>query len=718
MINTRIVLVLGFFLFTQVIYSQVITLCGKVYDEGGKPVFATNIFLSKHNTIGTTTDFEGQFSLPLSDDIISGSDTLVFSFIGYNTRRLPLGSINLDDSLIIFLTESAMTLNAIVVEARKSISREFSIKTMDKMQIYLNPLASADPLKALAILPSSTNTSETANPELRGSSASRTRVLLNGVPVSNPVRNSQINGFGFFSLFNPDLIKSELIYPSHPPLIYGNSSAGMIELETNDELKNNRYQVSSSLASVGICISTQIKKSSFVQLYGNLMFSQGIQRINPNAFKHLQYFNSNDAGINFHSQISEHFSLNLYNYLVAESSDVLLNILTWNDNAKAKTTRDFTILNLKYQKQKNYFWVNLGTNFNRSSFAFGNMKSICSQHQLYISMNYKYQLSEKASLQTGISNELWHYRFHNELPVYYYALSPSSPSYHEDTTLHMNLPEAYLYWRFKPIPKIILGFGMRKNLYRLPGNNPGYLSLQANIRYNFLPDHSLLVSAGRYHSITEPSYGNNKLFLLSAHQVSLEYLYKTSKTNISLSGYYKHETGDTTGHRKISGIEIMAEHYLFRSLKIILSNTFLNTDLADDDIYNTDSKVPGYFLVTTLSYNNSSIINVSVSWLNRQGRLYVPVQSSLYDPVVEFYQPLYHSDHEIEKFDNYNTINLVLSKSFIVKKISLLIYGSVFNILNTSNQKNLVYNHDYSEYHFNYYQKRSLYFGLVMSMTD
>lgn len=718
MINSRIVLVFGFFLFTQVSYSQAISLGGKVCDEGGNPIFAANVYLSKHNTIGTTTDFEGQFSLPLSDDIISDYDTLVFSFIGYNTRRIPLSSINIDDSLIILLTQNAMTLDDIIVGARKSISREFSIKEMDKMQIYLNPLASADPLKALAILPSSTNTSETANPELRGSSASRTRVFLNGVPVSNPVRNSQINGIGFFSLFNPDLIKSELIYPSHPPLIYGNSSAGMIELETNDELDYNKYQVSSSLASSGICISKQIKNSSFVQVYGNLMFSQGMLLINPKAFRHLQYFSSNDAGINFHSQISEHFSLNLYNYLVSESSDVLLNIFTWKDNAKAKTTRDFTIINLKYQKQKSYFWINMGTNFNRSSFVFGNMQSICSQHQLYISMNYKYQLFNKVSLQTGISNELWHYRFHNKLPVYYYALSPSSPSYHEDTTFHMNLPEAYLYWRFKPIKSIILGFGMRKNLYRLPGNNPGYLSLQANIRYNFLSDHSLLVSAGNYHSITEPSYSNNKLFLLSANQVSLEYLYKSSKTNISLSGYYKHEAGDTTGHRKVSGIEIMAEHYLFRNLKISFSNTFLNTDLGEDDIYNTNSKVPGYFLVATLSYYNSSIINASISWYNRQGKLYVPAQSSSYNPEVEFYQPLYHSDPEIGKFSNYNTINLVLSKSFIVRKINLLIYGSVYNILNTSNQKSLVYNRDYSEYYFNYYQKRSLYFGLVLSMSD
>ena len=92
---------------------------------------------------------------------------------------------------------------------------------------YTNPLAAGDALKAITILPSSTNTDETANPALRGSSADRTRIMFNGVPIYSPVRNSQLNGLGNFSLFNTEMIHNMYVYASNPPLTFGNTSAGL-----------------------------------------------------------------------------------------------------------------------------------------------------------------------------------------------------------------------------------------------------------------------------------------------------------------------------------------------------------------------------------------------------------------------------------------------------------------------------------------------------------
>jgi hypothetical protein len=696
-------------------HAQTMLLKGRVCDVQGNSVFAVNVYLLKQNTTGTITDFEGRFALKLSRNDFFEKDTLVFSFIGFNLQKLPLNSIDFNNPLNIVLVESAQALNAVVVEARKSISREFSIKEMDRMKIYLNPLASADPLKAIAMLPSSTNTSETANPELRGSAANRTRVLLNGVPISNPVRNSQINGIGFFSLFNPELLKSELIYPSNPPLIYGNTSAGMVDLETDDKLENNKYQLSASLASTGLFVSQRINDRNFVQLYGNLMFSDGLLYVNPSVNKQLKGFHSNDAGINFHSIWSENLSFNFYNYLVSESSEVLLNLFTWQDMAKARTIRDFTVVNLKYQKVNHYVWLNMGTNFSNSRFTFGNMKSIGSQQQLYVSLNYKYSFSSKISLQAGISNEYGNYSYKDDIPLFYYALSPTSPSFHADTMFKNNLPEAYLYFRWKPIQKIIWGFGIRKNLLRLSDKNPGYLSLQTNVRFNFLPDHSLLASAGRYHSLTEPTYNYRGFLLLSAKQFSLEYLFETGKTNISLAGYIKYETGDSTGNKHIKGFEIFLEHYVFRNLKASLSNTFLNADFGTQNGFHTNADNPGYFLVMTWSYFNTKLFNASLSWSNRQGKTFTPVHSSVYNPDVDFYQPLFSAESNLGKYGNYNTFNLSVSKMFALGKSNLIGFISIFNLLNTSNQKSCVYNSDYSVYTFDYYQKKSVYFGLVLS---
>ncbi|MBN1791352.1 MAG: carboxypeptidase-like regulatory domain-containing protein [Bacteroidales bacterium] len=698
-----------------VVFAQSVVVRGHIADVQGNNLLATNVYLLHCHTVGTVANINGDFTLKIANPEIIRNEYLVFSLIGYETVKIYFDSIDITKPVQITLTENTQTLHEVVVMGRKSISREFSMKEMDKLKIYLSPLASADPLKAIAMLPSSTNANETANPELRGSEANRTKVFLNGIPLSNPVRNSQINGIGFFSLFNPELIKNMAVYPSNPPLIYGNTSAGSIDIETDDSLEGNSYQVSASLASAGLCISQKINKRSFIQVYGNHMFSNGFLAVNPEVTHTVKGFASNDMGWNYHHEISDQVSLNFYNYVVSESSDVLLNLYTWQDHAKASTVRDFSVINVKYNKSKNYISLNVGTNFSRSRFSFGNIRSAGRQQQVFISLNYKVLLSEKLSLQAGLSNEYGKFRFDNEIPVYYYAMSPGSPAVRVNTNIKSHLPEAYLYVRWKPVPQVIMGMGMRKNLNNLSAGSPDYLSLQSNIKYNFLKNNSLLLSVGKYNNITEPDYTSQEFKLLSADQVAIEYLYEAKNTNINLAAYYKRESGGKGGNRQISGFEVYVEQQISPALKACLSNSFLNTDVGFQGAYYNAEKDLGYFLVTTLSYFNPSLINVSVAWSNRQGRLFTPVSTAVYNAGVDFYQPVYTEDVHSERLSKYNTINLTVNKMIPFHRASLLVYVSIFNLLDSRNPKGVVYNKDYSVATLDLYQRRSVYFGCVWS---
>ena len=69
-------------------FSQ-IQINGIVKDEKGEPVFAANVFLKSLPQKGTTTNFDGEFTL----DISTRNDTLVVSFIGYKTKEIPLMEI-------------------------------------------------------------------------------------------------------------------------------------------------------------------------------------------------------------------------------------------------------------------------------------------------------------------------------------------------------------------------------------------------------------------------------------------------------------------------------------------------------------------------------------------------------------------------------------------------------------------------------------------------
>jgi hypothetical protein len=196
----------------------------------------------------------------------------------------------------------------------------------------------------------------------------------------------------------------------------------------------------------------------------------------------------------------------------------------------------------------------------------------------------------------------------------------------------------------------------------------------------------------------------------------LEYLYEKKNTIVNLAAYYKNETGDVEGTKRIKGLEIYLERDLFRKFKASISNAILNSELSfQDKVYNSDNNV-GYFLVTTLSYSNPKFINISASWSNRQGKLYTPIIAANYNASVNFYEPVYSSNINSDRFGNYNTINLSVNKMITIQKNYIIVFASVFNLLNTSNQRSLNYNKDYSISTFDYYQRRAVYFGCVLAL--
>lgn len=66
---------------------QATTVSGTVKDDTGQPLPGVNV-VEKGTTNGTTTDVSGRFSL----NVQGPSSVLVFSFIGYSTREVPVGS--------------------------------------------------------------------------------------------------------------------------------------------------------------------------------------------------------------------------------------------------------------------------------------------------------------------------------------------------------------------------------------------------------------------------------------------------------------------------------------------------------------------------------------------------------------------------------------------------------------------------------------------------
>ncbi len=708
------------FLSNAVLSFSQIQINGVVKDRQDNPVFAANVYLKSEPQKGTTTNFEGEFTLKISNK----NDTLIISFIGYKTKEISLSEIDLNNRILVVLEDDAQTLEEVLITAKDPISEQFSVVKMTMIKdVYLNPVSQGDPLKAITVLPASTTTNETANPSLRGSSADRTRVVLNGVPIYKPVRASQLNNQGFFSLFNPEIINKQYVYTSNPPLTYGNTSAGLVEIQTVSNLENNQLQLSTSLASIGLLLSQKIRKDiSFIQVYGNYQFSDAFVNIQKEKLPNINNFNTWDAGINFHRKIGKKAEFNSYNYFIDENFNGINEQFTYKGNVSTDKRRIFTVNNLKCYSTKGVLSVNSGTNNSRQHFSFGNMYSEQTTKQIYTSIDYKWHLLENTNLQFGVSHDYHKNKFNDSIPTYYYALSPNSNNYFESKSIHNHILELFLYTNWDINEKFTFSSGMRSNIP--VENQQYYFSSQLGLKYRINNHQSFLLSGGKYHNYSIPNYYSKKYNLLKSYQAALDYSYELKNTLIKAATYFKNETGEQsvnaffiTDKVNTFGLEFFVEHNFYKYFKITLANSFIDQKMTIDKKDYHGFKDFNFLLKTTIQYNNPKLFSVSLTYASRPGTFYNDITSAVFDNQTGFYEPVFSEKLYTEQYENYNRFDINISKYIKMKKNALITFLSINNIFDFKNQKQVQYNADYSAKHFDYYQFRTIYFGLVWQLN-
>ncbi|MBW8049881.1 MAG: TonB-dependent receptor plug domain-containing protein [Cytophagales bacterium] len=701
------------------IFSQNI-IKGIVIDKQNNSVFAANVYLKNLPEKGVVTNFDGRFELIIPSK--SNKDTLIVSFIGYETKKIPISFISHNEVVKIVLSENKQTLMEVIITAQDPISEQFSVTKLEKLDVYLNPVSNGDPLKAITSLPASTNTEESANPSLRGSSSDRTRVILNGVPVYRPVRNSQINGIGNFSLFNTEIIHKQYVYASNPPLTYGNTSAGLVEIETIKELYHNQLQLSAGLANAGVFLSQKIKKKTFVQVYGNYQFSDGFISLNKKNFPRLNDFNTKDIGLNFHSNINKKTSINIFSYLINEAVNVNTEFFTYKGRTIAEKRRNFNIINFKYITKNGIANLNNGTNFSKTNFIFGNINSENNTKQVYSSFDYKWFILDNTTLQMGISHDYSNNKFKDSIPFYYYALSPESPNFYSDTTISNQNLESYYYLTWDVNDKLIFSSGMRANIPI--EKQKFYLSSQLGIKYKINQKHSFLLSGGKYHNYSSPAVFSKNYNLLKSYQAALDYSYTHKNTLVNVAAFYKNESGEkinsefiTIDNTETFGIELNYEQFFKKYFKFSIANTFLDQTIKINNKKYNGAIDLNYFIKTTISYNNPKIFNLALTYIVRPGKFYTTVLTSTFDNGTNFYEPVFSDVINGNQYNSYNNISISISQYYQFKKTALIGFASINNILSTKNQSEVLFSKDYSKHTFDYYQLRTIYFGVVWQLN-
>jgi hypothetical protein len=206
------------------------TVAGYVRDATtGEAIMGATISVDTLSIVKSTDQF-GYFSLSLP----RGRHILRISSAGMKDTRRQLivfsdGNINID------MNEFVASLKTVIVSADKTSntrSVQMGVSKLNIQSIKQVPVVfgEADVLRVLLTLPGVTSVGEGSNGfNVRGGAADQNLILYNDATVYNP---SHL--FGFFSAFDPDLVKSVELYKSAIPEKYGGRLSSVLDVDVKD----------------------------------------------------------------------------------------------------------------------------------------------------------------------------------------------------------------------------------------------------------------------------------------------------------------------------------------------------------------------------------------------------------------------------------------------------------------------------------------------------
>ena len=206
------------------------TVAGNVTDiNTGEPLIGVSVFV-QNPTVGITTDQFGYYALTLP----KGRHELKIQSIGMKptSRQILLYS---NGRLNIEMDEDIKPLKEVVVEADAEAhvvgmqmgTEKLDIKTMKQIPLALGE---TDIMKVVLTLPGVQSVGEgTVGLNVRGGAANQNLILLNDAVVYNP---SHL--FGFFSTFNPDVLKNVELYKSAIQAEYGGRLSSVLDVHTRE----------------------------------------------------------------------------------------------------------------------------------------------------------------------------------------------------------------------------------------------------------------------------------------------------------------------------------------------------------------------------------------------------------------------------------------------------------------------------------------------------
>ena len=200
------------------------TVTGTIIDDAGVPLPGASV-VEKGTTNGTQTDFDGNYTIEVSDDA-----TLIISYIGYSSREVAVSG---QSTINVTLSEDASQLDEVVVTG-------YGTQTRGQITGSVVSVDMDEALKAPTV-----NAAEALNGRVSG-----VTVITNGNPGATPKIN--IRGFGTSNNTNPLYIIDGV--QTDDPNVLNNLNPG--DIDQMNVLKDGAAAIYGARASNGVVVIT------------------------------------------------------------------------------------------------------------------------------------------------------------------------------------------------------------------------------------------------------------------------------------------------------------------------------------------------------------------------------------------------------------------------------------------------------------------------------
>ena len=443
------------------------TITGTVRDiKSGEAIIGASVYIESP-MIGVSTDQLGRYSLTLS----KGRHAIKIKSVGMRTTQRQV-MLYANGKMDIELEEDITPLKEVLVQSERDVKvtsvemgmEKLDIKVMKQMPLVLGE---ADVMKVVLTLPGVQTVGEgTVGLNVRGGATNQNLILFNDAVVYNPSHM-----FGFFSTFNPDVLKNVELYKSGVTADYGGRLSSVLDVSARDgNLK--KFSVSGGLSPITGRLTVEgplIKdRSSFIIGARSTYSDWLLKQVHNDRLQHSSA-SFYDLTANINHKINDNNSLTLSGYMSKDrfklSADTTYGYSDRNASIKWKHVFNPNFYSTVTGTASQYSY-RINSEHNEDN-AF-NMDFFIRQYAAKADFNYLF--ASKHALNAGVS-------------VTRYLLAPGnmqpagdSSKVRPDQLAHEQAVESAVYIgdNYEVTPKLSLYLGIRYSMYNYFGPRDVY----------------------------------------------------------------------------------------------------------------------------------------------------------------------------------------------------------------------------------------------------